>query len=76
MLAKLSFFYRQLCANEINKNTMRKLSKEIPILVCKMEKVFAPGFMNVMQRLLVHLPYEVEVGGPYNTGGCTLYNET
>jgi hypothetical protein len=40
MLAELSFFYRQLCAKEINKNTMRKLSKEIPILVCKMEKVF------------------------------------
>jgi hypothetical protein len=23
---------------------MRKLSKEIPVLVCKMEKVFPPGF--------------------------------
>jgi hypothetical protein len=64
MLAKLSFFYRQLCAKEINKNTMRKLSKEIPVLVCKMEKVFPPGFMNVMQHFLVHLPYEAEVGGP------------
>jgi hypothetical protein len=64
ILAELSFFYRQLCAKEINKNTMRKLSKEIPVLVCKMEKVFPPGFMNVMQHLLVHLPYEAEVGGP------------
>jgi hypothetical protein len=64
MLAELSFFYRQLCAKEINKNTMRKLSKEIPVLVCKIEKVFPPGFMNVMQHLLVHLPYEGEVGGP------------
>jgi hypothetical protein len=64
MLAELSFFYRQLYAKEVNKNTMRKLSKEIPVLVCKMEKVFPPGFMNVMQHLLVHLPYEAEVGGP------------
>jgi hypothetical protein len=32
--------------------------------VCKMEKVFPPGFMNVMQHLLVHLPYEALVGGP------------
>jgi hypothetical protein len=64
MLAELSFFYRQLCAKEINKNTIRKLSKEIPVLVCKMEKVSPPGFMNVMQHLLVHLPYEAEMGGP------------
>jgi hypothetical protein len=63
MLAELSFFYRQLCVKEINKNTMRKPSKEISVLVCKMEKVFPPGFMNVMQHLLVHLPYEAEVGG-------------
>jgi hypothetical protein len=43
---------------------MRKLSKEILVLVYKMEKVFPPGFMNVMQHLLVHLPYEAKVGGP------------
>jgi hypothetical protein len=64
MLAELSFFYGQLCAKEVNKNTIRKLSKEISILVCKMENVFPPGFMNVMQYLLVHLPYDAEVGGP------------
>jgi hypothetical protein len=64
VVAELSFFYRQLCAKEVNKNTMRKLSKEIPVLICKMEKVFPPGFMNVMQHLLVHLPSKARVGGP------------
>jgi hypothetical protein len=64
MLAELSFFYRQLCAKEVNKNTMRKLSKKISVLICKMLKVFPPGFMNIMQHLLVHLPYETEVGVP------------
>ena len=29
-----------------------------------MEKVFPPGFMNVMQHLLLHLPWEAKVGGP------------
>ena len=28
-----------------------------------MEKVFPPGFMNCMQHLLVHLPWEAHVGG-------------
>jgi hypothetical protein len=63
-LAELSYFYRQLCAKEIKKEVMEKLEKEIPVLVCKLEKIFPPGFFNPMQHLLVHLPYEAKVGGP------------
>jgi hypothetical protein len=63
-LAELSFFYRQLCAKEITKEMMEKLEKEIPILLCKLEKKFPPGFFNPMQHLLVHLPYEAKIGGP------------
>jgi hypothetical protein len=33
-------------------------------LVCKMEKIFPPAWFNVMQHLLVHLPWEAKVGGP------------
>jgi hypothetical protein len=43
---------------------MQKFEKEIPMLVCKMEKVFPPGWFNVMQHLLVHLPWEARIGGP------------
>jgi hypothetical protein len=43
---------------------MEKLEQQIPILVCKLEKIFPPGFFNPMQHLLVHLPYEAKVGGP------------
>ena len=63
-LAELSYFYRQLCAKEIQKDMMEKLEKEIPVLVCKLEKIFPPGFFNPMQHLLIHLPYEAKVGGP------------
>jgi hypothetical protein len=64
VLAELSYFYRQLCAKEIKKEMMEKLQKEIPILLCKLEKVFPPGFFNPMQHLLVHLPYEAKIAGP------------
>jgi hypothetical protein len=37
-IAKLSYFYRQICAKEISKNMMEKLEKEIPVLLCKLEK--------------------------------------
>jgi hypothetical protein len=63
-LAELSHFYRQLCAKEIKKEMMEKLEKEISVLICKLEKIFPPGWFNPMQYLLVHLPYEVKLGGP------------
>jgi hypothetical protein len=34
-LAKLSHFYRQLCAKEIKKEMMEKLDKKILVLLCK-----------------------------------------
>jgi hypothetical protein len=43
---------------------MEKLEKEIPMLICKLEKIFPPGCFNPMQYLPVHLPYEDKLGGP------------
>jgi hypothetical protein len=64
MLAELSYFYRQLCAKEIKKEMMEKLGNEIPVLLCKLEKIFPPRWFNPMQHLLIHLPYEAKIGGP------------
>jgi hypothetical protein len=61
VLAELSYFYRQLCAKEITVEVMQKLEKEIPVLLCKMEKKFPPGFFNPIQYLRIHLPYEAKV---------------
>jgi hypothetical protein len=63
MFAKLSYFYRHICAKQVSKAMMHRLEKEIALLVCKMETVFLPGWFNVMQQLLVHLPWETQVGG-------------
>jgi hypothetical protein len=64
VLVELSYFYRQLCVKEIMIEMMYKLEKEIPVLLCKMEKFFPPGFFNPMQHLLIHLKYEAKVGDP------------
>jgi hypothetical protein len=64
VLVELSYFYRQLCAKEIMVEMIQKLENEIPVLLCKMEKKFPPGFFNPMQYLLIHLSYEAKVGGP------------
>jgi hypothetical protein len=64
MFAELTYFYRQICAKQVSKTMMQKFEKEIPVFVCKMEKVFPTGWFNAMQHLLVHLPWEARVGGP------------
>jgi hypothetical protein len=43
---------------------MEELEKEISVLICKLEKIFPPGWFNAMQHLVVHLPYEAKLGGP------------
>jgi hypothetical protein len=34
---------------------MEQLEKEAPVLLCKLEKIFPPGFFNPMQHLFIHL---------------------
>jgi hypothetical protein len=56
MFTELSYFYMQICAKQVLKTMMQKFEKEILMLVCKMEKVFPPGWFNAIQHLVVHLP--------------------
>lgn len=63
-LAELSYFYRMLCAKEIDPIQMLQLEQNIPIIICKWEKLFSPGFFNSMEHLMIHLPYQARVGGP------------
>jgi hypothetical protein len=68
-IAELSYFYKQICAKEISKNMMEKLEKEIPVLLCKLEKIFPPRFFNPMEHLLIHIPlgeYPCVATGTYN----------
>jgi hypothetical protein len=53
-----------LCAKQITVEMIQQLEKKIPVLLCKMEKIFPPRFFNPIQRLLIYLPYEAKVGGP------------
>jgi len=64
VLAELSFFYRQLCAKQIDPVVMSTMEQQAPMLICKLEKIFPLGFFNPMQHLIMHLPYEARMGGP------------
>ncbi|KAH0645560.1 hypothetical protein KY290_034343 [Solanum tuberosum] len=43
---------------------MERLERDIPQILCKLERIFPPGFFDSMEHLLVHLPYEAKIVGP------------
>ena len=57
-------FFRDLCSSHIHVDDMVRLEKNIPEIICKLEKHFPRAFFNVMDHLPVHLPNEARVGGP------------
>ena len=42
---------------------MKKLKRDIPHILCKLEKIFPPAFFEVMVHLVVHLPNETLLRG-------------
>jgi hypothetical protein len=43
------------------------LERLTPMLLCKLKKIFPPGFFNPTQHLVLHLPYEAQMGGRVGT---------
>ena len=70
VLAELSYFFRQLCAKELSRTVIADLERMAHVLLCKLEKIFPPGFFNLMQHLILRLPYEARMGGPCRAVGA------
>ncbi|XP_052724112.1 uncharacterized protein LOC128193952 [Vigna angularis] len=63
-ITEVSHFFRDLCCTTLNEVDLRKMEENIPIIICKMERIFPPSFFDCMEHLPVHLPYEARLGGP------------
>ncbi|XP_065857931.1 uncharacterized protein [Euphorbia lathyris] len=63
-ITELSCFFKNLTAHVIKVDDMAHLEGEIPIILCKLEMIFPPGFFDSMEHLPIHLPYEAKVAGP------------
>ena len=64
VLSELSFFFRDLCSKTLDKATVKKLQEGIILILCKLEMTYPPSFFVIMVHLPIHLPREVELGGP------------
>lgn len=63
-LTELSIFFRDLCSSKLLVDRLEKQEKDIAVTLCKLEKVFPPGFFDSVEHLPIHLSYEVRVAGP------------
>jgi hypothetical protein len=63
-LTELSRFFKDLCCNTLRMDDLVKLNENIPIIICKLERIFPPGFFDSMEHLPIHLAKEAMLGGP------------
>ena len=45
-------------------DVLKRMEKDIGMILCKLDRVFPPAFFDMMVHLLVHLPREALLGGP------------
>ncbi|XP_072087304.1 uncharacterized protein [Arachis hypogaea] len=63
-LTELSQFFKDLCSTTLKVHDLEVMEQNIPIILCKLERIFPLGFFNVMEHLPIHLAYEARVCGP------------
>ena len=63
-LIEISHFFKDLCSTILMGDSIRRLEENIPLILCKLERIFPPGFFDSMEHLPIHLPYEAWLGRP------------
>jgi len=63
-LTELSLFFKDLTSTTLRVDDMERLEADIPQILCKLERIFPPGFFDSMEHLPVHLPNEAKIAGP------------
>ena len=66
-------FFRDLSTRTLKEEVVEQLQENIPILLCNLEKIFPPGFFDMMEHLAIHLPYEALLRGPVHYGWMYQY---
>lgn len=64
VLYELGDYFKELCCKTLKDANLERLDKNIPIILCKLEKIFPPYFFTVMVHLSVHLAEEAKIAGP------------
>ena len=63
----LATFFRWICGKNIVIEEIPFWKVEIAEIMCLFETCMPPHFFDIMPHLLVHLPQDVELGGPVHS---------
>ncbi|GJT57833.1 putative transposon, En/Spm-like protein [Tanacetum coccineum] len=72
-ITELCTFFRVICSKELHIEDLETLKDSIVVTICKLEKVFPPGFFDSMEHLVIHLVNEAINGGPEQYRWMYLY---
>jgi hypothetical protein len=67
MLFSCIMIYRCLSLKEIHEYDIKYWKREIPRLMCEMQKYLPPSFFNAQEHYLIHQVEEIEMCGPVHT---------
>jgi hypothetical protein len=63
-LTEISQFFKDLYCHSMEMCDLDRMEQNIPLILCKLEKIFPPSFFDSMEHLPIHLPTEARLGGP------------
>ncbi len=63
-LIELSQFFKNLCSTTLREADLIKMENDIPLILCKLERIFPPALFDSMEHVVVHLAHEARLGGP------------
>jgi len=65
-IIEVSHFFKDLCSTTLKEDDLTMMEQNIPIILCKLERIFSPAFFYSMEHVPAHLAYEAKLGGPVN----------
>ncbi|KAK4380878.1 hypothetical protein Sango_3021100 [Sesamum angolense] len=60
----VSLLFQVLYLTTLDVKKLQELEANIIVIMCNFEKIFPPTFFDLMEHLIVHLPYEARGVGP------------
>ena len=63
-LTEISQFFKDLCCHSLKVSDLDRMEQSIPLILCKLERIFPPSFFDSMEHLPIHLPNEARLSGP------------
>ncbi|KAM3301676.1 hypothetical protein P3S67_016178 [Capsicum chacoense] len=71
-LTELSLFFMDLTSITLRMDDMVRLERDIPQILCKLERIFTPGFFDSIKHLPVHFHMKQGLLDLYNIDGYIL----